>query len=163
MENLIKLKLNFMTGSNGTVKSDSEGNVYIKKHGHWFLASDWNSDELFQKAVFGGAFGAHKFADNKKLIGWLYFFTCGFFGIGWILDCLEIIFGNYKDSQGKYVLPVSDRRSCVLKMLGGFVITVAYMFIYLFIVRFFGNLLNRLAEVFISNQDGDLENIFGSQ
>ena len=35
---------------------------------------------------FLGAFGAHKFYLGKFGWGILYIFTCGLFGIGWLID-----------------------------------------------------------------------------
>ena len=36
--------------------------------------------------IFLGPFGVHKFMDGKIGMGFLYFFTIGLFGIGWIID-----------------------------------------------------------------------------
>lgn len=32
--------------------------------------------------------GAHKFLQKKICMGFLYLFTCGLFGIGWVWDCI---------------------------------------------------------------------------
>ena len=45
----------------------------------------------FCLCLFGGFFGAHKFYEGKAGTGLLYLFTCGLFGIGWILDCLNLL------------------------------------------------------------------------
>ncbi len=40
--------------------------------------------------LFLGIFGAHKFYLGKPLIGILYFFTLGFFFIGWFIDIFSL-------------------------------------------------------------------------
>lgn len=42
--------------------------------------------------VFLGYFGAHKFYEGKIGMGILYLFTCRLFGIGWIIDCIALLF-----------------------------------------------------------------------
>lgn len=53
--------------------------------------------------VFFGYIGIHKFYLQKMGSGILYVSTCGFFGLGWLLDILVIACGKEKDKQG---LPV---------------------------------------------------------
>ncbi len=38
-----------------------------------------------------GFFGAHKFYEGRIGSGILYLFTCGLFGIGWIIDILALL------------------------------------------------------------------------
>lgn len=38
-----------------------------------------------------GYFGAHKFYEGKIGAGVLYIFTCGLFGIGWIVDIIALL------------------------------------------------------------------------
>lgn len=38
---------------------------------------------------FLGGFGVHKFMEHKTGLGLLYLFTCGLFGIGWLVDCIR--------------------------------------------------------------------------
>ena len=42
--------------------------------------------------TFLGYLGAHKFYEEKAAMGVLYLFTFGFFGIGWIIDFIALIF-----------------------------------------------------------------------
>lgn len=42
--------------------------------------------------VFLGYFGAHKFYEGKAGMGILYLFTFGLFGIGWLIDCIALLF-----------------------------------------------------------------------
>lgn len=46
----------------------------------------------FCLCLFLGFFGAHKFYEGKAGIGILYLFTVGLFGIGWLIDCIAILF-----------------------------------------------------------------------
>lgn len=41
--------------------------------------------------IFGGWFGLHKYLDKHIGMGILYTFTCGLFGIGWVIDILKSI------------------------------------------------------------------------
>ena len=42
--------------------------------------------------VFLGYIGAHKFYEGKVGMGILYLFTVGLFGIGWLIDCVVLLF-----------------------------------------------------------------------
>lgn len=42
--------------------------------------------------LFLGYFGAHKFYEGRILLGILYLFTFGLFGIGWLFDCIALLF-----------------------------------------------------------------------
>ena len=42
----------------------------------------------FLATLFGGFFGLHKFIDGKKKWGFIYLFTFGIFGIGWMVDII---------------------------------------------------------------------------
>lgn len=45
-----------------------------------------------------GFFGVHQFYVGKVGKGILYLFTCGLFGIGWLIDIFQILGGNFKDN-----------------------------------------------------------------
>ena len=53
--------------------------------------------------IFGGYLGIHYFYSGRILKGLLYFFTVGFFYIGWLYDIYVISSGNFKDSKGAYI------------------------------------------------------------
>ena len=42
--------------------------------------------------IFLGIFGAHKFYEGKILLGIVYLFTMGFFGIGLVIDFFSLLF-----------------------------------------------------------------------
>jgi len=45
----------------------------------------------FLLCFFLGYLGAHKFYEGKAGMGILYLFTCGLFGIGWLIDCISLL------------------------------------------------------------------------
>lgn len=50
---------------------------------------------------FLGLLGIHRFYVGKVGTGILYLFTGGIFGIGALIDFFFIIFGGFKDSNGR--------------------------------------------------------------
>ena len=52
---------------------------------------------------FLGLFGAHYFYVGKTGMGFLYLFTAGLFGIGWIVDLIRIPLGGFKDKYSRIV------------------------------------------------------------
>lgn len=48
-----------------------------------------------------GMIGAHKFYVGKIGMGFLYLFTGGLFGVGWMVDCIFILLGVSTDKQGR--------------------------------------------------------------
>ena len=47
--------------------------------------------------IFLGPLGVHKFMQKKNGLGFLYLFSFGLFGIGWIIDIILIAVGSFKD------------------------------------------------------------------
>lgn len=41
--------------------------------------------------IFLGLFGAHRFYDRDRKMGFLYLFTLGLVGVGWIVDLVSIM------------------------------------------------------------------------
>lgn len=121
--------LQFASSVAGEVKIDLEGNAYISKRGKWFAASDIDAEQIFKYCALGGMFGAHKFLEKKKFVGFIYFITCGLFGVGWVFDCLSLLSGIYKDKDGKYIMPISDKSSGLKMIFAGLVISVVYFFV----------------------------------
>ncbi|MBR4703280.1 MAG: NINE protein [Oscillospiraceae bacterium] len=50
--------------------------------------------------LFLGILGIHRFYVGKVGTGILYFFTAGFFGIGWLIDLILIVCGVFRDRRG---------------------------------------------------------------
>lgn len=64
-----------------------------------------SSKTCFYLTLFGGWLGLHKFATGKIKMGFIYLFTFGLFGIGWIYDIIKartvsrsIPSSNYRDA-----------------------------------------------------------------
>jgi len=53
-----------------------------------------NNGKEFLWCLFLGMFGAHKFYRGKIGLGFLYLFTFGLFGIGWIIDIILLLIKN---------------------------------------------------------------------
>lgn len=51
--------------------------------------------------IFLGFLGIHRFYTGSFLLGIIYFFTFGLFGIGVLIDFILILCNSYKDSNGK--------------------------------------------------------------
>ena len=46
----------------------------------------------FTLCLLLGWMGAHKYYEERPVVGILYTITCGGFGIGWIIDCFILLF-----------------------------------------------------------------------
>ena len=69
--------------------ANSDVNQNINGVGSGKPINKWVS---FLLCLFLGAFGAHKFYEGKTGMGIIYIFTAGLFYIGWIIDCISILF-----------------------------------------------------------------------
>ena len=51
-------------------------------------------------AIFLGYLGIHRIYVGKWITGAIWFLTGGLAGIGWIVDCVLIAVGSFKDKEG---------------------------------------------------------------
>ena len=64
------------------------------------VTSNKNKKVALILCLLGGVFGLHYFYVGRWGKGFLFFFTCGFFVIGWILDIFSILLGSFRDNVG---------------------------------------------------------------
>ena len=57
----------------------------------------------FLLCLFFGWLGFHRFYTGSIILGLLYLLTCGFLGIGVILDLLWLLCGTYRNGRGQYL------------------------------------------------------------
>lgn len=57
----------------------------------------------FLLCVFLGYLGIHRFYAGRVATGILYMFTGGLFGIGYIIDIILIVLGQFKDRRGRKI------------------------------------------------------------
>ncbi len=76
-----------VNNTNANVNSNVNTNVNAA-----FAKRVKNKWVAFLLCLFLGFFGVHKFYEGKALLGILYLFTAGLFGIGWIIDCISLLF-----------------------------------------------------------------------
>ena len=54
--------------------------------------------------IFLGYLGAHRFYTGRYLLGVLYVFTIGIFGIGWLVDIVLAAIGKMRDRHGLQIV-----------------------------------------------------------
>ena len=54
-------------------------------------------------AFFLGYLGIHRLYVGKWVSALIWFVTGGIAGIGWIVDCIVILLGSFKDAEGQVV------------------------------------------------------------
>lgn len=64
------------------------------------VTSDKSKKMALILCVLGGMFGLHHFYVGKFGKGFLYLFTGGLFGFGWLIDIFKILTGTFKDNVG---------------------------------------------------------------
>lgn len=78
----------------GNHKSSSSSNA-INTTSHDNVAPTKDKTVALLLAIFFGLFGAHRFYVGKIGTGILWLFSGGIFGIGWIIDIVNIIRGSF--------------------------------------------------------------------
>lgn len=99
----------YIVGPDGTLievsgsSNSSTGGQYNGNNNNWPRRrySEKSSAVAMLLCLLSGVFGAHKFYVGKKGWGIAYIFTRGLFGISMFVDPFIILFGQFKDSDGK--------------------------------------------------------------
>lgn len=66
-------------------------------------ASDLNGPLLAVLCVLFGLFGAHRFYARRTGSAILQLVTLGGLGISWFIDLLFVLFGEFRDAEGRQV------------------------------------------------------------
>ena len=132
--NYYKEKISQYLNNDKKIKTDNEGNTYIKKGNKWLIASNDDQDLMFKYTLFGGFIGLHKFKQRKKYSGILYFLTGGLLGIGWVFDILAMVLGVSKDAENRYYLPLSDKRFGIIGLCCSIPLSFILIKLYSFIL-----------------------------
>ncbi len=85
----IKNQSNESTPQIVITNTNTNTNANILPNSKVRVCNKWVS---FFLCLFLGIFGAHKFYEHKIIMGIVYIFTAGFFGIGWFVDLIIILF-----------------------------------------------------------------------
>lgn len=75
--------------NNSNNNSNVNRNVNANARGYGRAKNKWLA---FLLCLFVGYLGIHKFYEGKIGMGILYLFTMGLFGIGWVIDCIILLF-----------------------------------------------------------------------
>lgn len=73
-------------------------NTNVNKNWGYIHKKKWLA---FFLCLFLGYLGIHRFYVGKIGTGIIWLFTFGFFGLGWVLDLIFILFGGFKDKAGQ--------------------------------------------------------------
>ena len=80
--------VNTNTNTNNNINSSA---------GYYPAKSKWTA---FFLCLFLGYLGAHRFYVGKSFTAFVWLFTFGLGGVGWIVDLLLILFGAFRDKAG---------------------------------------------------------------
>lgn len=109
---------------------DAAGTLYLLRGESFRRASERDPESIFRLCLYGGVFGAHRFAMGRWLTGIVYLFTCGFFLVGWLVDLLQLFMGIQKDKDGFLLCPLDDRSEKLKKLPIGLCIAVVALIVY---------------------------------
>ena len=71
--------------------SNNNSNVNTNINGRGYRGRAKNKWVALILCFFFGYLGAHKFYEGRTGMGFLYLFTCGLAGIGWLIDLIALL------------------------------------------------------------------------
>jgi restriction system protein len=83
---IININNNSYANNNNNNYANNNNNLTVMKYGK--PKDKWVAWAL---CFFLGGLGAHKFYEGKVIMGVIYLFTLGFFGIGWFIDIFILL------------------------------------------------------------------------
>lgn len=72
--------------------SNSNINNNVNRNNGSYRSGAKNKWVALLLCIFLGYLGVHKFYEGKILLGIVYLCTFGLFGIGWLVDCIALLF-----------------------------------------------------------------------
>lgn len=72
--------------------ANTNTNTNINRNYGTYRGGEKNKWVALLLCIFLGYFGVHKFYEGKILLGIVYLCTFGLFGIGWVIDCISLLF-----------------------------------------------------------------------
>lgn len=142
---------------------DTAGTLYLLRGGFFRRASERDPEHIFRLCLYGGVFGVHRFALGRWITGLLYFFTCGLFLAGWLVDLLQLFMGIQKDKDGFLLCPLEDKSKKLRKLPIGLCIAVTILFVYFHSFQLFSLEPNQHLVDFLSRYVGGLTNSIETQ
>lgn len=132
---------------------NEDGNLYVLRHGKLLRASPRSSDRLYYLTLFTGTLGFHRFALGKIFSGLVYFFTGGFFLVGWLTDLLQLFLGATKDARKRYIMPLSNLKIKLLILPVGLIAGVFLFLVYRYVCNMISELFNSMIAYELNNAD----------
>lgn len=109
---------------------DQAGTLYLLRGETFRRASERDPERIFNLCLYGGIFGAHRFAMGRWVTGLVYLLTCGLFFAGWLVDLLQLFMGIQKDKDGFLLCPLEDKAKKLKKLPIGICIAVVGLVVY---------------------------------
>ena len=129
-------------------KVGEDGEKYVKKGEKWVKVSHRDPDADFDKLAFGGIFGLHYFSLKRIRSGLFYFFTCGGFGMCWLMDILQAFVGIRQAEKGAIYSKLKEPKKAALKLLVAVPLAVGIVLAYIWLTSHgFEVLFNVLSDI----------------
>lgn len=142
---------------------DETGTLYLLRGETFRRASERDPERIFNLCLYGGIFGAHRFAMGRWFTGLVYLLTCGLFLAGWLVDLLQLFMGIQKDKDGFLLCPLEDKTKKLTKLPIGICIAVVGLVVYFHSFQLLSLEPNHRLVDFLSRTLGGLSNSIETQ